>query len=137
MLDSNVFLLGGRDQHLLNDRHSAHLSRLMVGASGWNVNRRWRRELGVQGCCHASPFFDYRRGCAIIAPTAAPGRAGRRATGDESGGTVVHGLIKRVRALTGVYGSGFASDSVMGVVLPFAVVALVGGLGALLVYLLN
>jgi len=65
------------------------------------------------------------------------GTGPRGAASDESGGTVVHGLIKRVRALTGVYGSGFASDSVMGVVLPFAVVALVGGLGALLVYLLN
>ena len=48
----------------------------------------------------------------------------------------MHGLINRVRELTGIYGLGFRRESVLGLLLPVVFVVVVGGLGALLVYLL-
>jgi len=49
----------------------------------------------------------------------------------------VHSVMKHLRERTGIYGGGFRVDSAFGVILPFAIVILVGGFGALLVYLLN
>ena len=49
----------------------------------------------------------------------------------------MHGLRKRIQELTGIYGSGFSADSAFGIILPIAFVILVGGFGALLVYILN
>ena len=48
---------------------------------------------------------------------------------------MLHGLINRLRELTGIYGTGFERASVVGLLLPIAFVVLVGGLGALLVWL--
>ena len=48
----------------------------------------------------------------------------------------MHGLINRVRELTGIYGLGFRRESVLGLLLPVVFVVVVGGLGVLLVYLL-
>ena len=50
---------------------------------------------------------------------------------------MVRGLIRRVQAITGIYDDGFRTDSVLGVLLPVAFVVLVGGLGALLVIVLD
>ena len=47
----------------------------------------------------------------------------------------MHGLINRVRELTGIYGLGFRRESVLGLLLPVVFVVVVGGLGALMVYL--
>lgn len=44
-------------------------------------------------------------------------------------------MFDRIRALTGIYGLGFDRASVLGVLLPVAFVVLLGGLGALLVWL--
>jgi len=49
----------------------------------------------------------------------------------------VQSVMRHLRERTGIYGSGFRVDSAFGVFLPFAIVILVGGFGALLVYLLN
>lgn len=46
-------------------------------------------------------------------------------------------LLRMGRALSGIYGTGFRNESVLGVLLPFAFVALVGGLGAVLVLVLD
>ena len=48
---------------------------------------------------------------------------------------MLHGLINRLREVTGIYGTGFERASVVGLLLPIAFVVLVGGLGALLVWL--
>ena len=48
----------------------------------------------------------------------------------------MHGLINRVRELSGIYGLWFRRESVLGLLLPVVFVVVVGGLGALLVYLL-
>jgi hypothetical protein len=50
---------------------------------------------------------------------------------------MLRGLMRRYRQLSGIYGSGFNPDSVLGVVLPIAFVALAGGVGALLVVILD
>ena len=42
-------------------------------------------------------------------------------------------MFDRFKDRTGVYGTGFHRESVLGLLLPIAVVALVGGLGVLLV----
>lgn len=42
-------------------------------------------------------------------------------------------LLGRIRDQIGIYGSGFASESVLGLLLPVAIVLLIGGLGAVLV----
>ena len=47
----------------------------------------------------------------------------------------MRGLINRVRELTGIYGLGFERESFLGLMLPIAFVVVVGGLGALLVWL--
>ena len=70
-------------------------------------------------------------------------RGGRRRGATRSPGSwredgeraMLHGLINRVRELTGIYGTGFERASVVGLLLPIAFVVLVGGLGALLVWL--
>ncbi len=49
----------------------------------------------------------------------------------------MHKVMNHLRERTGIYGGGFRVDSAFGVFLPFAIVILVGGFGALLVYLLN
>jgi hypothetical protein len=46
---------------------------------------------------------------------------------------MLHGVINRVRELTGIYGLGFERESMLGIALPVAFVALVGGLGAVLI----
>jgi hypothetical protein len=42
-------------------------------------------------------------------------------------------VLNRLRELIGIYGLGFNPDSVMGLILPFAIVIIVGGLGVFLV----
>lgn len=42
-------------------------------------------------------------------------------------------MLNRLRELTGIYGLGFNRDSMMGIILPFAFVLIVGGLGVFLV----
>ena len=42
---------------------------------------------------------------------------------------MVHGLINRVKQLTGVYGLGFERESMMGIGLPVGFVIVVGGIG--------
>ncbi|MDQ3694177.1 MAG: hypothetical protein M3464_11180 [Chloroflexota bacterium] len=42
-------------------------------------------------------------------------------------------MLNRLRELIGIYGLGFDPDSVMGIILPFAFVVIVGGLGVFLV----
>ena len=44
-------------------------------------------------------------------------------------------MINRIRELTGIYGLGFNPASALGVLLPVAFVVLIGGLGALIVWL--
>ena len=44
-------------------------------------------------------------------------------------------MLNRIRELTGIYDLGFNPASVLGVVLPLAFVLVVGGVGALIVYL--
>jgi hypothetical protein len=44
------------------------------------------------------------------------------------------GLDDTARELSGLYGTGFERESVMGFVLPFAIVFIVGGLGGLLIW---
>ena len=44
-------------------------------------------------------------------------------------------MFNRIRELTGIYGLGFNPASLLGVLLPVAFVVLVGGLGALIVWL--
>lgn len=42
-------------------------------------------------------------------------------------------MLNRIRELTGIYGTGFDRESVLGVLLPIAIVVLIGGLGAILI----
>ena len=42
-------------------------------------------------------------------------------------------MLNRLRELIGIYGLGFDPDSVLGIILPFAIVLIVGGLGVFLV----
>ena len=42
-------------------------------------------------------------------------------------------LFDRIRGMTGIYGTGFERESVLGLLLPIAFVVLVGLIGALLV----
>lgn len=44
-------------------------------------------------------------------------------------------MFDRIRQITGIYGLGFDRASVLGVLLPLAFVVLIGGVGALLVWL--
>jgi hypothetical protein len=44
-------------------------------------------------------------------------------------------VFNRIRELTGIYRLGFNPASVLGVLLPLAFVVLIGGLGALIVWL--
>jgi hypothetical protein len=44
-----------------------------------------------------------------------------------------HGPIDRFKEVSGIYGLGFERESFMGFMLPFAIVAIVGGLGALVI----
>lgn len=46
---------------------------------------------------------------------------------------MLHGLVRRVQQLSGIYGTGINQDSMLGVLLPVAFVVLIGGLGVLLV----
>lgn len=46
------------------------------------------------------------------------------------------GLINRIWTMTGIYRLGFERDSVLGLLLPILFVVVVGGLGALLIFLL-
>ncbi len=45
----------------------------------------------------------------------------------------MRGLFNRIQDLLGIYGTGFAAESVLGILLPVAFVIFVGGLGVLLV----
>ena len=45
----------------------------------------------------------------------------------------MRGLFNRIQDLLGIYGTGFAAESLLGILLPLAFVVLVGGLGAVLV----
>lgn len=45
----------------------------------------------------------------------------------------MHGLMHRIRELTGVNGLGFDQASVIGILLPIAIVVLIGGVGAIFV----
>ena len=45
----------------------------------------------------------------------------------------MRGLFNRIQDLLGIYGTGFAAESVLGILLPLAFVVLVGGLGVVLV----
>jgi len=44
-------------------------------------------------------------------------------------------MLNRLKALTGIYGTGFARESTLGLLLPIAIVVLIGGLGAILIFL--
>jgi hypothetical protein len=44
------------------------------------------------------------------------------------------GLDDTAREISGLYGTGFERESVMGFVLPFVIVFIVGGLGGLLIW---
>ena len=46
---------------------------------------------------------------------------------------MLHGLVRRVQQLSGIYGTGFNPDSMLGIALPVGFVVLVGGVGVLLV----
>ncbi len=83
--------------------------------------------------------------CAIIGlPEHGVERSGRRrfsagewAKGVGASDIMLKGIVGRVKELTGIYGAGFARESVLGVLLPFGFVVGIGGLGALLVWLAN
>ncbi len=47
---------------------------------------------------------------------------------------MVRGLLNSIQDRIGIYGTGFNRASVIGVLLPIAFVILVGGIGALLVW---
>ena len=47
----------------------------------------------------------------------------------------MRGLFNRIRELTGLYGLGFDQASVIGLLLPIAIVVVLGGLGAILILL--
>ena len=49
----------------------------------------------------------------------------------------MRGLIDRLKEITGIYGLGFDPASVLGIVLPLGFVMVVGGIGALLIWLLG
>ena len=42
-------------------------------------------------------------------------------------------MLNRLRELTGIYGLGFNRESFLGLILPFAIVFIIGGLGVFLV----
>ncbi|MDQ3044539.1 MAG: hypothetical protein M3R06_05230 [Chloroflexota bacterium] len=44
---------------------------------------------------------------------------------------MIHGMINRVKALTGVYSFGFERESMLGIALPVGFVVVVGGIGFL------
>jgi hypothetical protein len=44
-----------------------------------------------------------------------------------------HGPVDRLKEVSGVYGLGFERESFLGFILPFVIVAIVGGLGALVI----
>ena len=44
-------------------------------------------------------------------------------------------MFNRIKELTGIYGTGFHRESMIGVLLPVAIVVLIGGLGAVLMIL--
>ena len=48
-------------------------------------------------------------------------------------GNAMRGLMQRIRELTGVNGLGFDQASVIGLLLPIAIVVLIGGVGAIFV----
>ncbi len=60
----------------------------------------------------------------------------RGAPSSGSGEHAMHGLINRIKELSGIYGFGFERESVLGVALPIGFVLVVGGLGWILVRLL-
>ncbi|MER3439044.1 MAG: hypothetical protein C4346_16455 [Chloroflexota bacterium] len=45
-----------------------------------------------------------------------------------------HGLIDRIKEATGIYGLGFERESFIGFILPWLIVLVIGGLGALLIW---
>jgi|DewCreStandDraft_5_1066085.scaffolds.fasta_scaffold85567_2 hypothetical protein len=44
------------------------------------------------------------------------------------------GLIDRIKEATGIYGLGFERESFIGFILPWLIVLVIGGLGALLIW---
>ncbi len=56
----------------------------------------------------------------------------RREDGDRA---MLHEMTNRLRERSGIYGLGFKQASVVGLLLPIAFVILIGGLGALLIWL--
>ena len=46
-------------------------------------------------------------------------------------------MLERFRERTGIYGLGFRKESVMGLILPIAFIIIIGGLGAVLTWILR
>ncbi len=44
------------------------------------------------------------------------------------------GIIDRIKEATGIYGLGFERESFIGFILPWLIVLVIGGLGALLIW---
>jgi hypothetical protein len=62
-----------------------------------------------------------------------PVDVGAEARMSDNGVQKEYGPVDRLKDVSGIYGLGFEKESFMGFALPFVLVAVVGGLGALLI----